>query len=87
MHIYLGSPSFAGALGRSRIHDMEETYLVLDEFFPSVDNAVEAFRVANRDVTRLEPSVRRDRILRSLRIIQVALMACVTSSELTEPDQ
>ena len=49
-------------------------HLVLDEFFPSVDDRDESLGVANRDIARLEPPIGRDRRRRRTRIVQVSLI-------------
>lgn len=36
-------------------------YLVLDEFFPSIDDRDVSLGVADRDITRLEPPIGGDR--------------------------
>lgn len=52
-------------------HTLES--LVLDKLFPSVDNRIVPFCISDSDVASLEPSVRRNRILRGFFVVPVAL--------------
>ena len=49
-------------------------HLVLDEFFPSVDDRDESLGVADRDIAGLEPPIGRDRRRRRTGIVQVSLV-------------